>query len=178
MSQINEKFHLTNWEIVSVNPVDKNWNWRDYFCFWANNVQSLISFSLIASLYIIYNLNFFVVLSGTLLASLLIYFFSNLIGLPSQRHGIPFVVFLRTSAGHSGAKYFGLIRGVVGIFFFGVQTYFISKSVGYLIRIFLFNLDQNILDNEIFLTFYMGLNIIDWLSLIFTLVFQFLLFSL
>ena len=48
MSQINEKFHLTNWEIVSVNPVDKNWNWRDYFCFWANNVQSLISFSLIA----------------------------------------------------------------------------------------------------------------------------------
>ena len=176
MSQINEKFHLTNWEIVSVNPVDKNWNWRDYFCFWANNVQSLISFSLIASLYIIYNLNFFVVLSGTLLASLLIYFFSNLIGLPSQRHGIPFVVFLRTSAGHSGAKYFGMIRGVVGIFFFGVQTYFISKSVGYLIRIFLFNLDQNILDNEIFLTFYMGLNIIDWLSLIFTLVFQFLLF--
>ena len=80
MSQINEEFHLTNWEIVSVNPVDKNWNWKDYFCFCANNVQSLISFSLIASLYIIYNLNFFVVLSGTLLASLLIYFFSNLIG--------------------------------------------------------------------------------------------------
>ena len=124
MIQENEKFQLTNWEIVSVNPVDKNWDWKDFFCFWAINVQSIIGFSLVASLYIIYDLNFFIVFSGSLFASLLVYFFSNLIGNLSQKHGIPFVVFLRTSMGLSAAKYFGMLRGLIGIFFFWSSNIF------------------------------------------------------
>ena len=177
MNQEKEKFSLTNWEIVSVNPKDKNWTMKDYFCFWAVNTQSIISFSLIASLYILYNLNFFVVLTGTLFASVLIYLFSNFIGIPSQRHGIPFAVFLRTSLGYSGAKYFGLLRGIIGIFFFGVQTFFISKSIGYILRISLFNFHENIMEEDIFLLFFMGLNIIDWIALIFTFLFQYFLFK-
>ena len=177
MIQENEKFQLTNWEIVSVNPADKNWDWKDFFCFWAVNIQSIIGFSLIASLYIIYDLNFFIVFSGSLFASLLVYFFSNLIGNLSQKHGIPFVVFLRTSMGLSAAKYFGMLRGLIGIFFFGVQTFFISKSIVYLIRITLFNIDPNLLNKEIFLSFFMALNLIDWFALIFTFWFQYLLFS-
>ena len=177
MIQQNEKFQLTNWEIVSVNPADKNWDWKDFFCFWAVNIQSIIGFSLIASLYIVYDLNLFVVLSGSLFASLLVYFFSNLIGNLSQKHGVPFVVFLRTSMGLSAAKYFGMLRGMIGIFFFGVQTFFISKSIVYLIRITLFNIDPNLLNKEIFLSFFMALNLIDWFALIFTFWFQYLLFS-
>ena len=177
MIQQNEKFQLTNWEIVSVNPADKNWDWKDFFCFWAVNIQSIIGFSLIASLYIVYDLNFFIVLSGSLFASLLVYFFSNLIGNLSQKHGIPFVVFLRTSIGLSAAKYFGMLRGLIGIFFFGVQTFFISKSIVYLIRITLFIIDPNLLNKEIFLTFFMALNLIDWFALLFTFWFQYLLFS-
>ena len=177
MIQQNEKFQLTNWEIVSVNPADKNWAWKDFFCFWAVNIQSIIGFSLIASLYIVYDLNLFVVLSGSLFASLLVYFFSNLIGNLSQKHGVPFVVFLRTSMGLSAAKYFGMLRGLVGIFFFGVQTFFISKSIVYLIRITLFNIDPNLLNKEIFLSFFMALNLIDWFALLFTFWFQYLLFS-
>ena len=177
MIQQNEKFQLTNWEIVSVNPADKNWDWKDFFCFWAVNIQSIIGFSLIASLYIVYDLNLFVVLSGSLFASLLVYFFSNLIGNLSQKHGVPFVVFLRTSMGLSAAKYFGMLRGLIGIFFFGVQTFFISKSIVYLIRITLFNIDPNLLNKEIFLTFFMALNLIDWFALLFTFLIQYLLFS-
>ena len=177
MIQQNEKFQLTNWEIVSVNPADKNWDWKDFFCFWAVNIQSIIGFSLIASLYIVYDLNLFVVFSGSLFASLLVYFFSNLIGNLSQKHGVPFVVFLRTSMGLSAAKYFGMLRGLIGIFFFGVQTFFISKSIVYLIRITLFNIDPNLLNKEIFLSFFMALNLIDWFALIFTFWFQYLLFS-
>ena len=177
MIQQNEKFQLTNWEIVSVNPADKNWDWKDFFCFWAVNIQSIIGFSLIASFYILYDLNFFIVLSGSLFATLLVYFFSNLIGILSQKHGIPFVVFLITSIGLSAAKYFGMLRGLIGIFFFGVQTFFISKSIVYLIRITLFNIDTNFLNKEIFLLFFMTLNIIDWFALLFAFLFQYLLFS-
>ena len=177
MIQDKEKFHLTNWEIVSVNPSDKNWTWQDLFYLWGNSVQSIIGFSLVASLYLMYNLNFLVVLSGCLVASFLVYILSNLIGLPSQKHGLPFPVILRTSMGVNGARYIALLRGLVGIFMFGVQTYFISKSIGYLIRITLFSIDNTLLNHEIFLSFIIGLNLIDWIAFIFTLLFQYILFS-
>ncbi len=166
-----------NWELVSVNPNNKIWNWKDIFCFWGSSIQSIIGFSLIASLYIVYQLNFVIVLAGCLVGSLLVYFFSNLIGKPSQKHGIPFPVFLRLSMGVFGAKYVAMLRGSVGIFMFGVQTYFISKSVGYLIRITLFSINSEILDKDIFLLFFMGFNIIDGFSLILSFWIQYLLFS-
>ena len=110
MIQQKEKSNLMNWELVSVNPNNKIWNWRDLFCFWGSSIQSIIGFSLIASLYIVYQLNFFIVLTGCLLGSLLVYIFSNLIGKPSQKHGIPFPVFLRLSMGVYGAKYVAILR--------------------------------------------------------------------
>ena len=177
MIQQKETSNLMNWEIVSVNPNNKVWGWKDIFCFWGSSIQSLIGFSLIASLYLVYQLNFFIVLIGCVIGSLLVYLFSNLIGRPSQKHGIPFPVFLRLSMGVSGAKYIAMIRGVVGVFMFGVQTYFISKSVGYLIRIIFFSIDNELLDKDIFLLFFMGLNIIDGFSLVFSLWVQYLLFS-
>ena len=172
-----EKFQLTNWEIVSVNPNDKIWNWKDLFCFWGVSIQTLIGFSLITSLYLVYNLNFFIVLFGSVIASFLVYVFANLIGKPSQKHGIPFPVFLRLSMGINGARYVGILRGLVGIFMFGVQTYFLSKSIGYLIRILFFTIDDNILGNNIFLIFFIKMNIVDWFSLIFSLWIQYYLFS-
>ena len=177
MIQQKEKSNLMNWELVSVNPNNKIWSWKDFFCFWGSNIQTIIGFSLIASLYLVYQLNFFIVLSGCIIGSLLVYFFSNLIGKPSQKHGIPFSVFLRLSMGVYGARYVAMLRGLVGIFMFGVQTYFISKSIGYLFRISLFSIDSAILDKDIFLLFFMGLNIIDWFSLIFALWIQYLLFN-
>ena len=177
MSPNKENIHLTNWEIVSVNPTNKNWTWKDLFCFWTVGTQSIISFALLGSLYLLYDLNFYEVFLGSILASILVYFFSNLAGTPSLKHGIPFPVFLRISTGYLGAKYISLLRGFVGLFFFGIQTFFISKSIGYLIRITLFNIDSNILDNEIFLIFFMSMNLIDWLSFVLTLIIQFLIFS-
>ena len=44
---------LINWDLVTVNPSNKNWNWKDLFCFWGVGIQSVIGFSLIASLYIV-----------------------------------------------------------------------------------------------------------------------------
>ncbi len=177
MIQQNENLKLINWEIVSVNPNGKNWDWKDLFCFWGCGIQSIVGFSLIASLYLVYQLNFYVVFAGCILGSIIVYFFSNLIGKPSQKLGIPFPVFLRISMGIYGARYVALLRGIVGIFMFGVQTYFLSKSVGYLIRISLFNIDSSILDHEIFLSFVIGLNLVDWFSLIFAIWIQYLLFS-
>ena len=177
MSQEKIKKSLINWDLVTVNPSNKNWNWKDLFFFWGVNIQSVIGFSLITSLYLIYNLNSLVVFFGTILGSILVYFFSNLIGKPSQKFGLPFVVLLRSSLGVHGAKYFGLLRGLVGIFMFGIQTYFLSKAFGYLIRIFIFSIDNSLLDQNIFLIFLLGLNIIDWVAFVVAITLQIFLFS-
>ena len=177
MSQEKANIHLTNWDIVGINPNDKNWSSGDIFCFWANNIQSLIGFSLIASLYLVYDLNIFIVFASSILAGILVAIFSNLLGQPSQKYGLPFPVILRSSFGISGARYVGMLRGLVGLFMFGVQTFFISKSIGYLIRIFIFSIDGTVLENEIFLIFLMGMDLIDWLSFIASLLLQYYLFK-
>ena len=177
MNQIKSNKSLINWELVSVNPNDKNWDWKDLFCFCGCNIQSIIGFSLIASLYLVYELNIFVVLLGTLIASFLIYFLANLIGKSSQKYGLPFPVILRSSLGIKGAKYFSLFRGLVGIFMFGIQTYFLSRLFSFLIRILIFSFERTLLDQDIFLIFLLGLNIIDWIAFIFTIFLQTFLFS-
>ena len=177
MNQIKSKKNLINWELVSVNPNDKNWDWKDLFCFWGCNIQSIIGFSLITSLYLVYELNVFIVLFGTITASILVYFFANLIGKPSQKYGLPFPVILRSSLGINGAKYFGLFRGLVGIFMFGIQTYFLSRLFSFLIRISIFSFDNTFLDHDIFLVFLLGLNIIDWVAFVFVIFLQAFLFS-
>ena len=177
MSPQNLKKNLTNWDLVTVNPNDKNWDWKLLFCFWGVNIQSVIGFSLITSLYLIYNLNTFVVFFGTVLGSILVYLFSNWIGKPSQKHGLPFIVLLRSSLGVTGAKYFGLIRFLVGVFLFGIQTYFLSKAFSYLIRIAIFSIEPDILDQQIFLTFLLGMNLIDWIAIVIAIIFQGFLFS-
>jgi NCS1 family nucleobase:cation symporter-1 len=177
VNQPKVKYSLSNWDLVTVNPNYKTWDWKDLFCFWGVNVQSIIGFSLIASLYTIYSLNTFVVFFGTIIGSVLVYFFTNLIGKPSQKFGLPFSVLLRSSLGFRGAKFFAFIRCSVGIFMFGIQTYFLSKAIGYLIRILIFTIDNSLLDQEIFLTFLLGLNIIDWISFTLVIIFQALMFS-
>ena len=177
MSPRESKKNLINWDLVSVNPSVKNWDWKDLFYFWGVNIQSVIGFSLITSLYVVYNLNTLIVFFGTLLGSLLVYFFSYWIGLPSQKFGLPFIVLLRSSLGVKGAKYFGLIRALVGIFMFGIQTYFLSKAFVYLIRIIIFSIEPSILDYDIFLIFFLGLNIIDWISITLSILIQVSLFS-
>jgi len=177
MNQPKVKYSLSNWDLVTVNPNYKTWNWKDLFCFWGVNIQSVVAFSLIASLYIVYDLNTLVVFFGTLLGSFFVYLFSNFIGKPSQKFGLPFTVLLRSSLGFKGAEYFGLLRGLVGIFMFGVQTYFLSKAFGYLIRILIFSIDSSLFNKDIFLVFILGIDIIDWISFTAVIIFQTLMFS-
>ena len=65
----------------------------------------------------------------------------------------PFPVMLRMSMGLNGARYLSLLRSIVGIFMFGIQTYFISKSITYLTRIIIYYIfDPQILESEFVLS--------------------------
>lgn len=175
--KFNNDLRLTNWELVSVHPKEKNWSWLTIFNLWANSIQTVIGFSLIASLYIAYGLNGTIVFFGTILAGLLALLMANLSGKPCQEMGIPFPVFLRVSMGIYGAKFASIFRGLVGLSMFGIQTFFISKSISFLIRILIFTTEKKLLQSKIINEFFIGLNIIDWSALLLATLFQFFLFT-
>ena len=177
MIQAKDKYQLRNWELVSINPNKRDWYWVDFFNYWAVSIQSVIGFSLIVSLYLLYDLNSLVVLGGTLFAGFIVFLLTNFIGNISQSSGLSFPVILRMSMGFNGARYVGMIRGLIGIFMFGVQTFFISKSLGYIFRIIIFKIDSQLINHEFFLLFFFGLNAIDWSALFITLIIQFILFT-
>ena len=124
---MSQNIELKNFELATVNPSNKTWTSADLFCYWANSIQTIAGFALISSLYLIYNLSSYLVLSSSIAASILVYFFISLIGHPSQKHGLPFPVLVRMSMGLNGARYLSLLRSIVGIFMFGVQTFFNAK---------------------------------------------------
>ena len=88
MIPVKDKYQLRNWELVSVNPNKRDWHWIDFFNFWAVSIQSIIGFSLIASLYLLYDLNSIIVLAGTIFAGLIVYVLTNIIGKISQSSGL------------------------------------------------------------------------------------------
>ena len=174
---MSQNIELKNFELATVNPSNKTWTSADLFCFWANSIQTIAGFALIASLYLIYNLSSYLVLSSSIAASILVFFFISLIGHPSQKHGLPFPVMMRISMGLNGARYLSLLRSIVGIFMFGIQTYFLSKAIGFLIRVLMYSVDNSILQKEILLVFFIGLNIIDWAAILISIILQTYLFS-
>jgi len=99
------------------------------FNVWANDVQSLFGYTLAASLFVTYGLNGWAVFAGIVLAGFVVMGLVNLIGKPSVEHGIPFPVMARASMGVRGANFPAMIRAVVAIFWFGVQTYFASTAL-------------------------------------------------
>lgn len=58
-----------------------------------------------------------------------VYFLMNLTGIAGQRHGIPYPVLARISFGVFGANIPALIRAVIAIFWYGIQTWLASVAV-------------------------------------------------
>ncbi|MFY0695699.1 MAG: NCS1 family nucleobase:cation symporter-1 [Lentibacter algarum] len=120
---------LFNEDLAPTPPNDREWGWFELFNVWANDVQSLFGYTLAASLFVTYGLNGWAVFAGIVLAGFIVMGLVNLIGKPSVEHGIPFPVMARASMGVRGANFPAMIRAVVAIFWFGVQTYFASTAL-------------------------------------------------
>ena len=71
--------------------------------------------------------------AAIVVAGVIVMVLVNLAGRPSVEHGIPYPVMARVSMGVQGAKFPAMVRGIVAIFWYGVQTYFASTAVELLI---------------------------------------------
>jgi NCS1 family nucleobase:cation symporter-1 len=158
---------LYNEDLAPTPSDERDWGWFELFNVWANDVQSLFGYTLAASLFVTYGLNGWAVFAGIVLAGFVVMGLVNLIGKPSVEHGIPFPVMARASMGVRGANFPAMIRAVVAIFWFGVQTYFASTALA---LAFIALIGSN--GPPVFL----GLSSIEWIAFLAVWAFQIMLF--
>ena len=158
---------LYNEDLAPLAPAKRQWGWFEIFNGWSNDIQSLFGYTLAATLFISYGLNGWAVLAGIVLAGFIVMGLVQLTGKPSVKYGIPFPVMARASMGVRGANFPAVVRGIVAIFWYGVQTYFASTAVALLIRtLFGPGSEASLL----------GLTTIDWIAYVIVCVFQVALF--
>lgn len=158
---------LYNEDLAPLPPERRKWGWFEIFNVWANDVQSLFGYTLAASLFLTYGLNGWAVLAAIILAGFIVMVLVNLSGRPSVRYGIPYPVMARASMGVRGANFPAMVRGIVAIFWYGVQTYFASTAVALLINA-LFGIEGG--------ATFLGMTAVGWLSYFLVCVFQVALF--
>ena len=140
-----------------VTAEEKSWGWFAIFNVWANDIQSLFGYSLVASLFISYGVSGWTAFAALITAGLMVMFLVNLSGAAGEKYGIPYPVFARASMGTQGAKLPAVLRAVVAVFWYGVQVYFASTALALLIR----SLTGITGGAEM-----LGLTAVDWLSFV------------
>ncbi|WP_282610650.1 NCS1 family nucleobase:cation symporter-1 [Pelagibius sp. Alg239-R121] len=159
---------LYNEDLAPIEHKDRTWGWFEIFNVWANDIQSLFGYTLAASMFISYGLNGWAVMAAIILAAFFIMILVNLSGAPSVKYGIPYPVMARASMGIRGANFPAMIRAIVAIFWYGVQTYFASTAVTLLI--------DAVLGTGSDAETYLGITAIGWFSFALVWVFQVYLF--
>jgi nucleobase:cation symporter-1, NCS1 family len=158
---------LYNEDLAPVPYEKRSWGWFEIFNVWSNDIQSLFGYTLAASLFITYGLNGWAVMAAIVLAGFIIMVLVNLSGMPSVKYGIPYPVMARVSMGVRGANFPAMVRAVVAIFWYGVQTYFASTALALLINA-LFSISGG--------TEFLGLTAVGWFSYVVVWLFQIYMF--
>ncbi|WP_367105306.1 NCS1 family nucleobase:cation symporter-1 [uncultured Psychrobacter sp.] len=164
--QERKNSRLYNDDLAPLQAEERNWGWFSIFNVWSNDIQSLFGYTLAASLFLSYGLSGWWVMAAIICAGFIVMFMVNLTGKPSVKYGVPFPVLIRASMGINGANLPAVLRAIIGIFWYGVQTYFASTAVAILLAVFMGSSDST----------FLGLNGTAWLAFVIVWVFQIMLF--
>src|SRR4030081_3282917 len=118
---------LYNGDLAPVAPAGRSWGVFSIFAMWMSDVHSVGGYTFAASLFFL-GLAGWQVLLSMVVGIAIVNYLMNLIGRPSQKYGIPFPVVARMSFGVMGANLAAMVRGIVGIVWYGGQTSFASKA--------------------------------------------------
>lgn len=160
---------LYNHDLAPVAPEGRTWGTFSLFAMWMSDIHSVGGYTFAASLFFL-GLAGWQVLLSMIVGIAIVNYLMNLIGRPSQKYGIPFPVAARMSFGVMGANLAAMVRGIVGIVWYGVQTYFASKAVQVLV-LTLWPSAAALTHNDI-----MGLSTLGWCSFLFMWFFQLVIF--
>lgn len=105
-----------------------HWKTWDLFAWWMSAWHSLGGYTMAVGLLVL-GLTGWQMTVGMVLGLIIIFVCSNLMGVAGQRIGVPFPVFARISFGTRGANIPALLRAIVAVAWYGIQTYLASAAV-------------------------------------------------
>lgn len=116
---------LTNEDLA---PLKKQtWGTYNIFAFWMSDVHSVGGYVTAGSLFAL-GLSSWQVLVALLTGIMIVQFFTNLVAKPSQVTSAPYPVICRTTFGVLGANIPAIIRGLIAVAWYGIQTYLASSA--------------------------------------------------
>ncbi|WP_194828815.1 NCS1 family nucleobase:cation symporter-1 [Nocardia sp. XZ_19_231] len=117
---------LTNDDLAPLRK--QSWGTYNIFAFWMSDVHSVGGYVTAGSLFAL-GLASWQVLVALLLGITIVYFFCNLVAKPSQMTGVPYPVICRSAFGVLGANIPAIIRGLIAVAWYGIQTFLASAAL-------------------------------------------------
>ncbi|SHE47776.1 NCS1 family nucleobase:cation symporter-1 [Vibrio gazogenes] len=136
---------------------EQKWGWYSIFAFWMSDVHSVGGYVFAASLFAL-GLNGIQVFISLLAGISIVMVFANLMGKPGQQSGAPFPVIARMSFGVFGANIPAVIRGLIAVVWYGIQTFLASSSFIILLLYFFPQL-SSLADKS-----FVGLSYLGWIG--------------
>ncbi len=117
---------LTNEDLA---PLKKQtWGSYAFFAFWMSDVHSVGGYVTAGSLFAL-GLAAWQVLIALLVGICIVYFLCNLVARPSHATGTPYPVASRIPFGVLGANVPAIIRGLIAVAWYGIQTFLASNAL-------------------------------------------------
>ncbi|MCY1298411.1 NCS1 nucleoside transporter family protein [compost metagenome] len=116
---------LYNPDLAPTRREGRRWGRYSIFALWTNDVHNIANYSFAMGLFAL-GLSGWQILAALAIGAALVYVFMNLSGYMGQQTGVPFPVISRMSFGTRGAQLPAIIRAVIAIAWFGIQTYLAS----------------------------------------------------
>ncbi len=150
----------------------QTWTSYNIFAFWMSDVHSVGGYVTAGSLFSL-GLVSWQVLISLLVGILIVQFFVNLVAKPSQVTGTPYPVICRAVFGVKGANIPAIIRGLIAVAWYGIQTYLASVAFMVLALKFAPSLEPYA---DVTRSGFVGLSSLGWASFMFLWVVQAIVF--
>ncbi|PBC46110.1 nitrate reductase [Rhodococcus sp. ACS1] len=116
---------LTNDDLAPLKT--QSWSSYNIFAFWMSDVHSVGGYVTAGSLFAL-GLTSWQVLVALVVGIAIVNVFANLVAKPSQVTGVPYPVMCRSAFGVLGANVPAVIRGLIAVAWYGIQTYLASHA--------------------------------------------------
>lgn len=116
---------LYNEDLAPLRP--QTWNWYNIFAFWMSDVHSVGGYVFAGSLFAL-GIGSWQVLISLLVGIGIVNVLCNWVARPSQQAGVPYPVASRLSFGVLGANVPAIIRGLIAVAWYGIQTFLASSA--------------------------------------------------
>ncbi|RYL95870.1 NCS1 family nucleobase:cation symporter-1 [Sporolactobacillus sp. THM7-4] len=165
---IKEKSHrLFNEDLAPAK--ERHWNTYSLLSMWMSDVHSIGTYTFAAGLFFL-GLTGWEVLIAEIIGACVVMYLANLTGTAGTRLGVPYPVLSRISFGVFGGNIPALIRGIIAVFWYGIQTYLSSVAV-VAIMLLIFPGMKGLMGDT-----FLGLSLPGWIGFLFLWLLQFIIF--